>query len=78
MFDQNLSRKLVNRLADIFPGSSHVQFHELAEKTDTEIWGFAKVNDFCIVHISQGECNESWPRKQIPATVPAEDSRYNG
>jgi predicted nuclease of predicted toxin-antitoxin system len=49
LFDQNLSRKLVNRLADIFPGSSHVQFHELAEKTDTEIWEFAKANDFCIV-----------------------------
>jgi predicted nuclease of predicted toxin-antitoxin system len=49
LFDQNLSRKLVNRLADIFPESSHVQFHDLAEKTDTEIWEFAKFNDFCIV-----------------------------
>ncbi len=49
LFDQNLSRKLVTRLADIFPNSSHVQFHDLAEKTDTEIWEFAKLNDFCIV-----------------------------
>jgi predicted nuclease of predicted toxin-antitoxin system len=49
LFDQNLSRKLVTRLADIFPNASHVQFHGLAEKTDTEIWGFAKLNDFCIV-----------------------------
>jgi predicted nuclease of predicted toxin-antitoxin system len=49
LFDQNLSRKLVNRLADIFPGSSHVQFHELAEKTNTEIWEFANANGFCIV-----------------------------
>ncbi|CAA9569964.1 hypothetical protein AVDCRST_MAG81-1474 [uncultured Synechococcales cyanobacterium] len=49
LFDQNLSRKLVARLADVFPGSSHVQFHGLEEKTDTEIWEFAKVNDFCIV-----------------------------
>ncbi|MEP0955382.1 DUF5615 family PIN-like protein [Leptolyngbya sp. FACHB-1515] len=49
MFDQNLSRKLVSRLADIFPDSSHVQFHQLAEKTDTEIWKFAKTGDFCIV-----------------------------
>ncbi|WP_348535441.1 DUF5615 family PIN-like protein [Komarekiella delphini-convector] len=29
LFDQNLSRKLVTRLADIFPNASHVQFHEL-------------------------------------------------
>jgi predicted nuclease of predicted toxin-antitoxin system len=49
LFDQNLSRKLVNRLADIFPGSSHVQFHGLAEKTDTEVWEFANATDFCIV-----------------------------
>ena len=49
LFDQNLSRKLVNRLVDIFPNTSHVQFHGLAEKTDTEIWEFAKLNDCCIV-----------------------------
>ena len=49
LFDQNLSRKLITRLADIFSNSSHVQLHDLAEKTDTEIWEFAKINDFCIV-----------------------------
>lgn len=49
LFDQNLSRKLVTRLADVFLNTSHVQFHELAEKTDTEIWNFAKLNNFWIV-----------------------------
>lgn len=49
LFDQNLSRKLVDRLADVLPDSSHVQFHKLAEETDTKIWEFAKLNDFCIV-----------------------------
>jgi predicted nuclease of predicted toxin-antitoxin system len=49
LFDQNLSRKLVTRLADIYPASSHAQFHGLEEKTDTEIWMFAWANDFCIV-----------------------------
>ena len=49
MFDQNLSRKLVTRLGDIFPDSSHIQFHEMAEASDTEIWEFAKNNNFCIV-----------------------------
>lgn len=44
LFDQNLSRKLVTRLADIFPDSSHVQFHALQAKTDTEIWEFARKN----------------------------------
>ena len=45
----NLSRKLVTRLADIFPNASHVHLHELAEKTDTQIWDFAKLNHFCMV-----------------------------
>jgi predicted nuclease of predicted toxin-antitoxin system len=49
LLDQNLSRKLVNRLADIFPDLSHVQFHSLAEGDDREIWEFAKDNNFCIV-----------------------------
>ncbi len=49
LFDQNLSRKLVTLLADIFPNSSHVQFHKLAEKSDSEVWEFAKTHDFCIV-----------------------------
>lgn len=49
LFDQNLSRKLVARLSDIFPNSSHVQLHDLNEKTDTVIWEFAKLNNFCVV-----------------------------
>jgi predicted nuclease of predicted toxin-antitoxin system len=49
LFDQNLSRKLVTPLADIFPDSSHVQFHGLTEADDREIWEFAKAQEFCIV-----------------------------
>lgn len=49
LFDQNLSRKLVTRLTDIFLNSSHVQFHALTEAEDSEIWEFAKTQDFCIV-----------------------------
>lgn len=37
------------RLADVFPGSSHIQFHQLTEAEDGEIWEFAKVQGFCIV-----------------------------
>ncbi|MFM7439035.1 MAG: DUF5615 family PIN-like protein [Snowella sp.] len=38
----------MNRLADIFPDSSHGQFHALAEVNDSTIWEFAKNHDFCI------------------------------
>ncbi|WP_413167184.1 DUF5615 family PIN-like protein [Capilliphycus salinus ALCB114379] len=49
LFDQNLSRKLVSRLADIFPDSSHVQFQSLSEANDSEIWEFATTQGFCIL-----------------------------
>jgi len=49
LFDQNLSRKLVTRLADIFPDSSHVHFEGMTEADDSDIWEFAKVQEFCIV-----------------------------
>ncbi|MBW4649870.1 MAG: DUF5615 family PIN-like protein [Kastovskya adunca ATA6-11-RM4] len=49
LFDQNLSRKLVNRLVEIFPDASHVQFHGLTDADDIEIWEFAKTQGFCIV-----------------------------
>lgn len=49
LFDQNLSRKLPTRIADIFPHASHVQFHSLTEANDSKIWEFAQANNFCIV-----------------------------
>ncbi|WP_293156142.1 MULTISPECIES: DUF5615 family PIN-like protein [unclassified Microcoleus] len=51
LFDQNLSRKLVTRLADIFPNASHVQFHGLADKTDTEVWDFGKFTDLLAIEV---------------------------
>lgn len=39
----------MTRLADIFPDASHVQFHGFTEADDSEIWEFAKVEQFCIV-----------------------------
>lgn len=49
LFDQNLSPKLVHRLSDIFPGSSHVFDLGLDRADDIIIWEFAKNNGFVIV-----------------------------
>jgi predicted nuclease of predicted toxin-antitoxin system len=49
LFDQNLSPKLVNGLADIFPGSNHVFYLGMDESEDTEIWQYAKQNGFVLV-----------------------------
>ena len=49
LFDNNLSHKLVARLHDIFPGSTHVMLENMDEVQDEIIWEFAKANDFTIV-----------------------------
>ena len=49
LFDENLSRKLVARLAELYPGSAHVAAFDLLERPDREIWDFAQRNGFTIV-----------------------------
>jgi predicted nuclease of predicted toxin-antitoxin system len=49
LLDQNISYKLVKRLAEYFPGTSHIKFENLSEASDFDIWNFAKINDFIIV-----------------------------
>lgn len=49
LFDQNLSPKLVNGLADLFPGSRHVQSETLDCADDDQVWDHAKRNSFAIV-----------------------------
>ena len=49
LFDQNLSPKLVRRLADLFPGSSHVHSEGLGTADDDAIWKQARDNGFVIV-----------------------------
>lgn len=49
LFDHHLSHKLVARLSDRFPGSSHVIFHGLDRSDDIDIWNFARDNGYTIV-----------------------------
>lgn len=49
LFDQNLSFRLCELLADDFPGASHVRFLGLTEADDQTLWEFAKANAFTIV-----------------------------
>jgi predicted nuclease of predicted toxin-antitoxin system len=49
LFDENLSRQLMHRLANLFPGSEHVAMLGLAHTDDTTIWEFAKANGLVIV-----------------------------
>jgi predicted nuclease of predicted toxin-antitoxin system len=49
LFDENLSPKLVEALADIFPDSTHVDRIGLGGSADNDVWGYAKVNGFTLV-----------------------------
>lgn len=49
LLDENLSRRLVGRLAELYPGSAHVVEYDLLARPDREIWGFAQREGFIIV-----------------------------
>lgn len=49
LLDENLSRRLVARIDDLFPGSLHVSSEGLLRVPDLVIWTHAKQNEFCIL-----------------------------
>jgi len=49
LFDQNLSFKLCQDIADLFPESNHVRLLGLSEVGDRVLWDYAKANGFTIV-----------------------------
>jgi predicted nuclease of predicted toxin-antitoxin system len=49
LFDQNLSFKLCQNLADLFPESNHVRLLGLSETGDRALWDYARGNGFTIV-----------------------------
>jgi predicted nuclease of predicted toxin-antitoxin system len=48
LLDQNLSRKLIHKLASDFTGICHVIEVNLERATDKEIWDYAKNHNLCI------------------------------
>jgi predicted nuclease of predicted toxin-antitoxin system len=51
LFDQNLSFKLCQQLADLFPGSEQVRRLGLESADDRAIWQYAGANDFVLVSL---------------------------
>ena len=49
LFDQNLSPRLIARLADLFPESMHVSDVDLDRVGDLEVWRFAGERGYTIV-----------------------------
>lgn len=49
LFDQNISFRIVKKVADFFPGAKQVKDLNLHNSSDFNIWEFAKKNNYCIV-----------------------------
>ena len=49
LLDNNLSPRLVRRLSDLYPESSHVRAFNLQAASDEAVWEHAKASDFVIV-----------------------------
>jgi predicted nuclease of predicted toxin-antitoxin system len=49
LFDENLSRKLVARLGELYPSSDNVATFDLLAHPDRDIWDFFQANEFIIV-----------------------------
>ena len=53
LFDQNISRRLVRSISDVFPETSHVSEHGLSEADDSTVWDFARERQFAIVSMDE-------------------------
>ncbi len=49
LLDQNLSRRLLPALVQLFPGSTQVQHAGLERAGDSDVWTYAKQHGFAIV-----------------------------
>src|SRR6266849_3731276 len=49
LFDENLSRKLVRAVQDLFPASVHVTETGLSSASDRRIWDYAGQNGFVLL-----------------------------
>lgn len=49
LFDQHLSPRLVTQLADLYPGSAHIDPLGLGCEDDLIVWNYAQRNDFSVV-----------------------------
>ncbi len=49
LLDENLSPRLVSSLADLFPGSLHLDNCGLRGSSDDQLWEYARRHEFAIV-----------------------------
>ena len=49
LFDNNISHRILPRIAKLYPDSTHVMLEELDTSTDDEVWAYAREQHMTIV-----------------------------
>lgn len=49
LFDQNISPRVIDRLADMYPSWVHVFMLVMGDALDIEIWQYAHDHDYMII-----------------------------
>ncbi len=68
LFDQNLSPRLVGRLADIYPDAVHVSLVGLGTASDEAVWTYARENG-CIIVTKDADFGELGLVRGFPPKV---------
>ena len=69
-FDQNLAASLVQRLADVYPGSQHVRDVGLGAADDAGVWAYAAEHGLTIVSKDADFHQLSFLKGAPPKAVP--------
>ncbi len=69
LFDENLSPRLVRRLADLFPDSAHVHEIGLGAAADEAVWTHAAAHGFTIISKDADFHTLSFLRGQPPKVI---------
>lgn len=68
LLDQNLSPRLVSRLADVFPDVTHVSALGLDRASDDDVWAYAATNG-CIIVTKDADFSERSTLRGFPPKV---------
>jgi len=69
LFDHNLSHKLVQKLADLFPDSTQTRLLDFGSAKDTTIWAYAKTHGFVIVTLDKDFADLALQRGTPPKII---------
>ncbi len=69
LVDQNLSDRLVSRLRDRFPGSTHVKSLQLERSGDETIWGRCRSDGYVLLTKDRDFENEREPPGPPPKVI---------